>query len=35
LPQLDSAGLRIEPLLEPAGENFIPERLARRLDADR
>jgi UDP-N-acetyl-alpha-D-muramoyl-L-alanyl-L-glutamate epimerase len=35
LPQLDSAGLRIEPLLEPAGENFIPERLARLLDADR
>jgi UDP-N-acetyl-alpha-D-muramoyl-L-alanyl-L-glutamate epimerase len=35
LPQLDRTGLRIEPLLESAGENFVPERLARLLDADR
>lgn len=35
LPQLDRTTLQIEPLLEPAGENFIPERLARLLDADR
>ena len=35
LPRLDRAVLRIEPLLEPAGENFIPERLASLLDAAR
>ncbi len=35
LPQLDRATLRIEPLLEPGGEHFIPERLASLLDADR
>ena len=33
LPQLDRATLRIEPLLEPGGENFVPERLASLLDA--
>ena len=33
LPQLDRAALRIEPLLNPAGENFVPERLASFLDA--
>ncbi|HEX3896381.1 MAG TPA: UDP-N-acetyl-alpha-D-muramoyl-L-alanyl-L-glutamate epimerase [Rudaea sp.] len=33
LPQLDRGTLRIEPLLQPGGENFIPERLASLLDA--
>jgi hypothetical protein len=35
LPQLDRATLRIEPLLEPGGESFIPSRLASVPDADR
>ena len=33
LPQLDRSALRIEPLLKPGGENFVPERLASLLDA--
>jgi hypothetical protein len=35
LPQLDRSALRIEPLLEPGGENFVPARLASVLDAAR
>ena len=35
LPQLDRAALRIEPLLDPGGESFVPTRLASVLDADR
>ncbi len=33
LPQLDRSALRIEPLLKPDGENFVPERLASLPDA--
>lgn len=35
LPQLDRSVLRIEPLLEAGGENFVPARLASVLDAAR
>jgi hypothetical protein len=33
LPQLDRAGLALEPLLQPAAEHFLPSRLLRLLHA--